>query len=188
MYLLDNVDILNLTIKEFQKIFDKYELKSILEAELEQKELDPLSNIYWEDDGNPYELFSKIKNSNKIVYWNRKLELSSLSLAKIGIVRLSINLVTNAILQELYNMLNKTQLNDHDLIKDLVNHTEVDVLNSRIYLTTDQVENWIKSYKHKIYLEDHDWSMAKEHFCRLIKEELRQCNEHYKFIKNHNRT
>lgn len=30
--------------------------------------------------------------------------------------------------------------------------------------------------------------MAKEHFCRLIKEELIQCNEHYKFIKNHNRT
>ena len=183
-YLLNNIDILKLTIKEFQEKFNRYELKSILKAELDQKVLDLLANRYWKDD-NLYELSSKIKSNDEMVYWHRKLELASSSLTKIGIGRLSTNLVTNAILQELDNILNKTQLKNHDLIKDLVNHTAVDVLNSKFYSTADQVENCIKPYKYEIDLEDRDWSMAKDHSIRLIKEELRQCNERYNLIKNH---
>lgn len=183
-YLLNNIDILKLTIKEFQEKFDRYELKSILKAELDQKVLDFLANRYWKDD-NLYELSSKIKSNDEMVYWHRKLELASSSLTKIGIGRLSTNLVTNAILQELDNILNKTQLKNHDLIKDLVNNTAVNVLNSKFYSTADQVENCIKPFKYEIDLEDRDWSMAKDHSVRLIKEELRQCNERFNLIQNH---
>ena len=183
-YLLNNIDILKLTIKEFQEKFDRYELKSILKAELDQKVLDFLANRYWKDD-NLYELSSKIKSNDSMVYWHRKLELASSSLTKIGIGRLSTNLVTNAILQELENILNKTQLKNHDLIKDLVHNTAVNVLNSKFYSTADQVENCIKPFKYEIYLEDRDWSMAKDHSVRLIKEELRQCDERFELIKNH---
>lgn len=183
-YLLNNIDILKLTIKEFQEKFDRYELKSILKAELDQKVLDFLANRYWKDD-NLYELSSKIKSNDSMVYWHRKLELASSSLTKIGIGRLSTNLVTNAILQELENILNKTQLKNHDLIKDLVHNTAVNVLNSKFYSTADQVENCIKPFKYEIDLEDCDWSMAKDHSVRLIKEELRQCDERFELIKNH---
>lgn len=183
-YLLNNIDILKLTIKEFQEKFDRYKLKSILKAELDQKVLDFLANRYWKDD-NLYELSSKIKSNDEMVYWHRKLELASSSLTKIGIGRLSTNLATNAILQELDNILNKTQLKNHDLIKDLVNNTAVNVLNSKFYSTADQVENCIKPFKYEIDLEDRDWSMAKDHSVRLIKEELRQCNERFNLIQNH---
>ncbi|KAK5961066.1 dynamin-related GTPase MGM1 PWA37_001594 [Arxiozyma heterogenica] len=183
-YLLNNIDILKLTIKEFQEKFDRYKLKSILKAELDQKVLDFLANRYWKDD-NLYELSSKIKSNDEMVYWHRKLELASSSLTKIGIGRLSTNLVTNAILQELDNILNKTQLKNHDLIKDLVNNTAVNVLNSKFYSTADQVENCIKPFKYEIDLEDRDWSMAKDHSVRLIKEELRQCKECFNLIQNH---
>lgn len=182
-YLLNNIDVLKLTIKEFQEKFDRYELKSILKANLDQKVLDFLANRYWKDD-NLEELSSKMKNNEEMVYWHRKLELASSSLTKIGIGRLSTNLVTNSILMELENILNKTQLKNHDLIKELVTNTAVNTLNSKFYSTADQVENCIKPFKYEIDLEDRDWSMAKDHSIRLIKEELRQCNERYNLIKS----
>lgn len=182
-YLLNNIDVLKLTIKEFQEKFDRYELKSILKAELDQKVLDFLANRYWKDE-NLYELSSKMKNNEEMVYWHKKLELASSSLTKIGIGRLSTNLVTNSILVELDNILNKTQLKNHDLIKELITNTAVNTLNSKFYSTADQVENCIKPFKYEIDLEDRDWNMAKDHSVRLVKEELRQCNERYNLIKN----
>lgn len=93
-----------------------------------------------------------------------------------GIGRLSTMLTTNAILKELDNILESTQLKNHELIKDLVSNTAINVLNSKYYSTADQVENCIKPFKYEIDLEERDWSLARQHSISLMKEELRQCN------------
>lgn len=184
-YLLNNVDVLKLAIKNFQEKFSRIELKSILKADLDQRVLDLLASRYWKDE-NLEELSSKksIKDESSALYWHKKLELASSSLTKIGIGRLSTTLVTNAILKELNNILDSTQLRNHDLIKELVNNTAVNVLNSKYYATADQVENCIKPFKYEIDLEDRDWSIAHDHSVKLMREELRQCNERLQMIKH----
>lgn len=182
-YLLNNIDLLKLSIKEFQEKFDRYQLKSILKAELDQKVLDFLASRYWKDE-NLSELSAKIKTEDSMLYWHKKLELASSSLTKIGMGRLSTQLVTNSILKELENILDNTQLRNHDLIKELITNTAVNVLNTKYYSTADQVENCIKPFKYEIDLEERDWRLAKDHSIKLIKEELRQCNHRYNTIKN----
>lgn len=182
-YLLNNVDVLKLGIKEFQEKFNRIELKSILKADLDQKVLDFLATRYWKDENLP-ELSSKKNNDDEILYWHKKLELASSSLTKIGVGRLSTMLVTNAILKELENILQATQLKNHDLIKELVTNTAVNVLNSKYYATADQVENCIKPFKYEIDLDSRDWNIAREHSISLMKEEVRQCNDRFQSIKN----
>ncbi|AET41592.1 dynamin-related GTPase MGM1 Ecym_8314 [Eremothecium cymbalariae DBVPG len=182
-YLLNNIDVLKLAVKDFQEKFHRADLKSILKADLDQRVLDLLASRYWKDD-NIQELSKNVNDETSALYWHRKLELASSSLTKIGVGRLSTTLVTNAILKELENILDATQLKNHDLIKELVNNTAVNVLNAKYYSTADQVENCIKPFKYEIDLEDRDWSIAKEHSIALIKEELRQCNERFQMIKN----
>ena len=182
-YLLNNIDILKLSIKEFQEKFTRNELKSILKADLDQRVLDILASRYWKDENLP-ELSTQLNNENEMMYWHKKLELASSSLRKIGIGRLSTVLVTSSILKELQNILDETQLKNHDLIKDLVNNTAVNVLNAKYYSTADQVENCIKPFKYEIDLEDRDWDLARTHSIKLIKEELSQCKQQYDTIKN----
>ncbi|CCH59248.1 hypothetical protein TBLA_0B04100 [Henningerozyma blattae CBS 6284] len=195
-YLLNNIDILKLTIKEFQEKFNRNEMKSILRANLDQKVLDFLATRYWKD-GQIYEL-SKESNTTKnpqinnssnttdsdMLYWHRKLELASSSLTKIGVGRLSTVLITNSILKELNNILDLTKLKNHDLIKELVNNTAIEILNSKYYTTADQVENCIKPFKYEVDLEDRDWDIAHERSIKLINEELRQCNDRFEKIRN----
>ncbi|CDO93586.1 unnamed protein product [Kluyveromyces dobzhanskii CBS 2104] len=184
-YLLNNVDVLKVTIKEFQEKFSRNDLKSILKADLDQKVLDLLAARYWKDLNLPELSASRdLEDESSALYWHRKLELAQSSLTKIGVGRLSTSLVTNAIIQELNNVLNQSQLRNHDLIKELVTNTAVNVLNSKYYSTADQVENCIKPFKYEIDLEDRDWVLAQEHSVALIKEELRQCNDRFNMIKN----
>lgn len=182
-YLLNNIDVLKLGIKEFQEKFHRNELKSILKADLDQRVLDFLATRYWKDD-NLAELSSKMNNDDEILYWHKKLELASSSLTKIGVGRQSTMLVTNAILKELENILQATQLKNHDLIKELVTNTAVNVLNAKYYATADQVENCIKPFKYEIDLDSRDWNIAREHSISLMREEFRQCNERFQSIKN----
>ncbi|CAI4784203.1 BAI_1a_G0050550.mRNA.1.CDS.1 [Saccharomyces cerevisiae] len=183
-YLLNNIDVLKLGIKEFQEKFHRNELKSILRAELDQKVLDVLATRYWKDDNLQDLSSSKLESDTDMLYWHKKLELASSGLTKMGIGRLSTMLTTNAILKELDNILESTQLKNHELIKDLVSNTAINVLNSKYYSTADQVENCIKPFKYEIDLEERDWSLARQHSINLIKEELRQCNSRYQAIKN----
>lgn len=182
-YLLNNIDILKLAIKEFQEKFQSVDLKSILKADLDQKVLNLLASRYWKDE-NIRELSNLSSSESSALYWHKKLELASSSLTKIGVGRLSTSLITNAIVRELENILDLTQLRNHDLIKELVNNTAVNVLNAKYYTTADQVENCIKPYKYEIDLENRDWSISKEHSILLIREELRQCDKRFQMIKN----
>src|SRR5690606_9763011 len=50
--------------------------------------------------------------------------------------------------------------------------------------TADQVENCIKPYKFEIDVEDREWDASRHNVQALLKEELRQCEESLKGLKN----
>ncbi|KAH3902287.1 related to Dynamin-like GTPase MGM1, mitochondrial [Saccharomycodes ludwigii] len=184
-YLLSQIDIIKSASKELQEQFSRSELKSILKADLDQKVLEILANRYWKETGLSYGSGATVASEVDDVYWHKKLELASSSLTKIGVGRLSTTLVTNAILKELDNVLDFTTGNETDgLIRQLVNNTAINVLNSKYYSTADQVENCIKPFKYEIELEDRDWNESRDHSIALIKEEYRQCAERFSMLKS----
>lgn len=195
-YLAENIDLLKLSIKEFNSNFGRNELKSILRNELDQNVLNLLASRYW----NKYSqvdsiskedteiLIKNLSNLNDLKvpdsYWLKKLELTTNSLTKLGIGRLSTTLITNSILSEINNIIEQSQLKNHPLMKDVVFKSAEHVLNSRFTSTADQVENCIKPYKYEIDIEDREWNISRDHTIRLMKEELKQCNESYQYLKN----
>ncbi|KAL6944985.1 hypothetical protein ACO0QE_002428 [Hanseniaspora vineae] len=191
-YLLTQIDVLKLAIKELQANFTRNELKSILKADLDQKVLDILSTRYWKENNNTMVYEDKRhssstggSNDDDDVYWHKKLELASSSLTKIGVGRLSTQLVTNSILTELNNIIRYINPNyEKGFINELVNDTAINVLNSKFFATADQVENCIKPFKYEIDIEDRDWKDSRQHSIKLLKEELKQCNERLLTIKN----
>ncbi|EAZ63527.2 mitochondrial dynamin-like GTPase [Scheffersomyces stipitis CBS 6054] len=194
MYLANNIDMLKLATKDLSHEFSRRELKSLLKNELDQKVLDLLAERYW---NKPFNLkqnqnalvepnlkeLSQITNIDDDIYWHKKLDLTTSSLTKMGVGRISTSLVTNALLKEIENLVDNTQLKNHPMAKNAVSEAAKTVLGAKYYSTADQVENCIKPYKYEIEIEDREWQASKENSVRLLKEEIRQCDEVYNNLK-----
>lgn len=193
-YLASSLDSVKVAVKEFSAKFGRNELRSLLRSELDQRVLDLLALRYWNKplplDGTPITSYSEPileelpDATENDLYWHRKLDLTTSSLTKLGVGRLSTTLVINALLDEMNNITNHTNLQKHPLAKEIVLNSAMSVLNSRFYSTADQVENCIKPYKYEIDLEDREWTIAKEHSLRLLSEEVKQCSQAYKVLRD----
>lgn len=192
-YLANNIDMLKLATKELSHNFSRNELKSLLKSELDQKNLNLLAERYWNkpfdktsrasNEPNLREL-SQITNIDNDVYWHRKLDLTTSSLTKSGVGRLSTSLITNALLTEVENLVDNTQLRNHPQAKKAVIDAAKSVLSSKYYSTADQVENCIKPYKYEIDIDDREWVTSKDNSVALLKEEIRQCDDLYNALKS----
>ncbi|CAH2355734.1 dynamin-like GTPase Mgm1p, mitochondrial [[Candida] railenensis] len=193
MYLANNIDMLKLATKELSHNFSRKELKSLLKNELDQKVLDLLAERYWNkpstlkkdintSEPNLREL-SQIANIDDDVYWHKKLDLATNSLTKLGVGRLSTNLVTSALITEIGNLVDTTQLRNHPLAKSAVSDAAKAVLSAKFYSTADQVENCIKPYKYEIEIEDREWNTSKDNAVQLLGEEIKQCDEDFQSLK-----
>lgn len=191
-YLAENVDSLKLAVKEFNEHFGRIELKSILRNELDQKVLDLLAMRYWNKSTDQVIdtklLLENLKQLNDLkkedAYWAKKLDLTASSLTKLGVGRLSTTLITDAIISEIDNIVDQTQLKNHPLAKDAVREAAESVLNSRFGSTADQVENCIKPYKYEVDVDDREWSTSRDHSIQLMKQELQQCQDAFQQLKN----
>lgn len=186
-YLASNVDALKVATKELSHTFSRRELKALLKNELDQRVLDLLAERYWTLDNTEPLLkeLSQIKDMSNDTYWHKKLDLATNSFTKLGVGRLSTGLVTNALLTEVENIVNGTQLRGHVLARGAVRDAAKAVLSAKYYSTADQVENCIKPYKYEIELEDREWQTSRDNAVALLKEEMRQCEDSYLTLKRH---
>ncbi|OBA20523.1 hypothetical protein METBIDRAFT_43192 [Metschnikowia bicuspidata var. bicuspidata NRRL YB-4993] len=189
MYLANNIDMLKLGIKELSQNFSRGELKSLLKNELDQKVLDILAERYWNkfsgfsskesqyasNDPNLREL-SQLSSVEDDSYWHKKLDLASNSLTKLGVGRLSTSLVSDAMVTEINNLVENTQLANHPMARQAVEDSAKAVLKAKFYFTADQVENCIKPYKYEVEIEDREWASSKDNAVELLREEMRQCD------------
>lgn len=187
MYLANNIDMLKLATKELAHRFSRRELRSLLQNEIDQKVLDLLAERYWNQpfgESRPEPPLKELSgNLDDDVYWHRKLDLAASLLTKLGIGRFSTTLATTAILTEIGNLVDGTQLRNHPLARQAVIDSAESVLLAKYYSTADQVENCIKPFKYEIETEDREWMGSKENAERLLKEEMRQCDELFNELK-----
>lgn len=189
MYLANNIDLLKLGIKELSQKFSRNELRAMLKNELDQKVLDLLAERYWNkpmDHSSKESIYASIEPNLRELgqlrsveedsYWHKKLDLASSSLTKLGVGRLSTALASEAMVTEIGNLVDKTQLAKHPMARKVVEDAAKSVLNLKYYFTADQVENCIKPYKFEVEVETGEWASSKDSAVELLKEEMRQCD------------
>ena len=188
-YLLSQIDVLKLAVKELQDLFSRNELKSILRQELDQEVLNILAARYWKDleNENVTNIIGDPSDEAALSYWHKNLELSTSSLTKLGIGRMTTAIITNSILSELNNILyvlQPTSFQQQGFLYSLVNDIAIQVLNKNFYSTADQVENCIKPFKYEVEIEQRDWDDSKHNSILLLKEELKQVQSSKNLLKN----
>lgn len=193
-YLANNIDLLKIGTQELSHSFSRNEIRSILKCELDQRVLDLLAERYW---NKPFNLQSQsnvnvepdlrellsLGTISDDSYWHRKLDLATSSLTKLGVGRLSTSLLTNCIITEVLNLVRFTDLRNHPMAKEAVKDAAKAVLSSKYYSTADQVENCIKPYKYEIEIEDREWDVSHDNAVKLLREELKQCEDMYGSLK-----
>lgn len=192
-YLARSVDTFKLAFKELTTQLGRNEVRNMLKNELDQKILDILAQRYWNKpqdwqnghNSSLYEvpLTELPKADPSDIYWTRKLDTSTSALTKLGVGRLSTNLVINALMSEMGRLVDGTNFKNHPFARDTINEAASGILNMKFYSTADQVENCIKPYKYEVDIEDREWNKSREHSYDLLKEELRQCDNAYNMLK-----
>lgn len=190
-YLAQSVDAFKLAFKELTTQLGRNEVRNLLKNELDQRVLDLLAQRYWNKpvDFTPVTEIqepplSELPNADpNDLYWIRKLDAATSSLTKLGIGRLSTNLVINALMSEMDRLVDSTNFRNHPFARETIYDAASGILNMKFYSTSDQVENCIKPYKYEVDVEDREWAKSREHSFNLLKEELRQCEEAYNQIR-----
>lgn len=196
-YLAGSVDAFKLAFKDLTTQFGRNEVRGLLKSELDQRVLDLLAQRYW---NRPLETPNQNLNVSSLkitepalaelvgadpdnMYWTRKLDASTSNLTKLGVGRLSTNLVINALMSEMDHLVDSTNFRNHPFARETIHDAASGILNMKFYSTADQVENCIKPYKYEVDVEDREWAKSRDHAYNLLKEELRQCENAYGQMK-----
>lgn len=191
-YLAGSVDAFKLAFKELTTQLGRNEVRNLLKSELDQRVLDLLAQRYWNkpfDGQTPRPsilepVLSELPNASPDdLYWTRKLDASTSNLTKLGVGRLSTNLVINALMSEMDHLVDSTNFRNHPFARETIHEAASGILNMKFYSAADQVENCIKPYKYEVDVEDREWTKSREHAYNLLKEELRQCDNAYNQMK-----
>jgi replication fork clamp-binding protein CrfC len=185
-YLAESLDRFKHSFKFFTESFGRPQVRELLKHELDQKVLDFLAQRYWNkplpDDLTRVRLDEKSlselpKADPDSLYWHRKLDASTSSLTKMGFGRLATDVVARALGQHMDRLVQESTFREHPMAKAAIQDATNSILNERFYSTSDQVENCIKPYKYEIEIEDREWDKSRENAQRLLKDELKACEE-----------
>ncbi|EPS37363.1 hypothetical protein H072_8942 [Dactylellina haptotyla CBS 200.50] len=191
-YLAESLDSFKHSFKEFTELFGRPQVRMLLKQELDQRVLDILAQRYWNKpvpdlkkarlDEHPLAELTKVDPDE--LYWHRKLDGSSSALTKLGIGRLATNVVANALSTQMDQLIEASTFRSHPFAKKAIQDSTNQILNERFYATSDQVENCIKPYKFEIEVDDREWNHSRENAQRLLKDELKACEDSYKKLRD----
>lgn len=191
-YLAESLDKFKHSFKDFTEHFGRPQVRQLLKHELDQKVLDLLASRYWnkplgEDKSRSHldeRPLSDLPNADsESLFWHRRLDASTSSLTKLGVGRLATNVVANALTQHMDHLISESTFKEHPFAKQAIQEATNAILNERFYSTSDQVENCIKPFKFEIEVDDREWAQSRENAQRLLKEELKACEEALKNMK-----
>lgn len=180
-YVAETMDALKLRFKEFADRFGKPEVRNLLKWSLDEKVMDILAQMYWEDK-RADELVQlandrKLKPEDLDRYWQHKLDASSSALTKSGVGRASTQLVVDALRYNVEQLAQSEPFNHHPDAKERIMAFCTDILRERFSLTSDQVENCIKPFKYEVEMEPKEWDEGRLRSVDLVDRELKMCHE-----------
>lgn len=187
-YLAESLDSFKHSFKDFSDQFGRQQIRELLKLELEQQVLNLLAQRYWNKplqdlsvpllETESLRQLPKAEPDNPL--WQLKLDATTASLTKLGIGRLATAIVAKALQAHIDELVSNSNFSSHPFARQAINNASTSIIRDLSYNTSDELEICIKPYKFRIELEDYEWRRGKDNVARVLKEELRVCEDAYK--------
>lgn len=152
--------------KEYTAQFTKPAVRSKLKHMLDDRLMDILEQLYWNDPRTPE--LGRLGDDRRLnpedldTYWKYKLETASSLLTKSGIGRDSTTLVADGLRHLIDNIAQGEPFTNHpDAAARIVDFSHA-ILRERMGMTADQVENCIKPYKYEVEMDNREWDLGRQ--------------------------
>ncbi|GAB7354191.1 hypothetical protein MBLNU459_g4743t1 [Dothideomycetes sp. NU459] len=192
-YLAESLDAFKHSFKGFSDAFGRVQLREILKHELDQQVLNLLAQRYWNrpvEDLSPLEgqgIVDTLKDLPKAdpddQLWRLKLDASTASLTKLGIGRLATTVAAESLDAQVERLITTSTFSAHPFARATINQASNAILHDLSYDTSDELEICVKPYKHRIDLEDSEWSRGRENVTTVLKGELKDCENAMKIVE-----
>ncbi|BFZ57741.1 mitochondrial dynamin GTPase Msp1 [Savitreella phatthalungensis] len=186
-YVAETLDKFKLDFKAFSEKFGKQQVREMLSDVLDQKVMDLLAERFWSDPrASKWAPTSRVDGASieDAVHWERKLDASQSALTRMGVGRVSTQLVTTKLADAMTDLTTNGPLRSHPFAREVIENATRDILTARYHQTAEQVENCIKPFKFDVEVDPHDWPSARQKADKLLSEELRMCREASKRLSN----
>lgn len=181
-YVAETLDALKARFKEYTSQFTKPAVRAKLTSMLDDKMMDILEQLYWNDELRAGEL-SKLADDRKIPsgedldpYWRYKLDTASSLLTKSGVGRDSTGLVADGLRGLIDSIATGEPFTFHSSVSERIVDFSHAILRERVGLTADQVENCIKPYKYEVEMDGREWELGRERADQKFTDEIVMCD------------
>jgi replication fork clamp-binding protein CrfC len=192
-YLAESLDAFKHSFKGFSDSFGRHQLRDILKHELDQQVLNLLASRYWnrphedlsaqEGEGFVEVLAALPKADPNDQLWRLKLDASSAMLTKLGIGRLATTVAAECLQAHVERLISSSTFSAHPFAQTTITQAAEAILHDLAYDTSDELEICVKPYKHRIDLEDSEWSRGRENVQKVLKQELADCEDAVKIVE-----
>ncbi|BEI87094.1 hypothetical protein CcaverHIS002_0704400 [Cutaneotrichosporon cavernicola] len=180
-YVAETTDALKARFKEYTRQFNKPAVRSKLTAMLDEKVMDILEQLYFNDEARATEL-SRLGEDRRLSseadlepYWKYKLETASSLLTKSGVGRDSTGLVADGLRGLIDSIAAGEPFSFHPSASERIVDFSHDLLRDRMGVTADQVENCIKPYKYEVEVDEREWENGRARADRKFSDEMVLC-------------
>ncbi|BEJ18125.1 hypothetical protein CspHIS471_0704020 [Cutaneotrichosporon sp. HIS471] len=180
-YVAETTDALKARFKEYTRQFNKPAVRSKLTAMLDEKVMDILEQLYFNDEVRATEL-SRLGEDRRLSseadlepYWKYKLETASSLLTKSGVGRDSTGLVADGLRGLIDSIAAGEPFSFHPSASERIVDFSHDLLRDRMGVTADQVENCIKPYKYEVEVDEREWENGRARADHKFSEEMVLC-------------
>ncbi len=177
----ETVDALKARFKDYTGQFTKPQVRSRLKGMLDDKVMDILEQLYWNDRKTPE--LSKLAEDKRTnpddldTYWRYKLETASSLLTKSGVGRDSTGLVAEGLRTLIDSIATGEPFTFHPDASERIVQFSHALLRERLGLTADQVENCIKPYKYEVEVDKREWDIGRAHAEEAFTLEVQRCEQ-----------
>lgn len=172
-YTLEAIDSLKHRLKEFVQDFDKARVKGVIQELLLDKVTEVSRQRAWKEGELPNSISKKVD----MELLNRLIEAEAGMITKAGVGKLSVDQTVNLLLSSMQNITEQYPWTHHSSAKEKILQTAKDLLQSRVKLTVEQIENMIKPFKTTIDYSPSDWKNGQSVAAGLMDKELEKLNK-----------
>jgi dynamin-like GTPase MGM1, mitochondrial len=177
-YLAESADALKAQFSLLEQKFGKKQVHDIVKATLDEKVLDLCAERYWMDERIQSMPTAETNDS----YWKRKLDATAGTLTRVGVGRISTEVVERALQGEVDSIVAEGALK-HPFARAIINESVQEIVAGQKGKTIDQVENSVKPYKYGVEVDEREWATARQRQVVNLEKELEMCEESYQNLQ-----
>ncbi|KAI3659099.1 hypothetical protein MP638_001966 [Amoeboaphelidium occidentale] len=181
-YASDVLDQLKEKLRDVSKEFNRNRLREEVLEFLDTRMIQALKQVYYNDD-TPLKVTMKWTEEELAEYHGR-LERSRAMLTMAGIGRLTTEKLVGEVEGAIEKVLVQQPFSFHASTMDKVRSITTELLRSKVYQTSESVENAIKPYKYDVDFNDVEWRNSLTRCLKVLQKEKDEKTKELNVLKN----